>query len=301
MSQNKFIFLLFGLMICSFGFAEDDPQSYAGKVEMSGYQLDDYKNFEKKWKVVTVRYRKDTGEMRFTYANDKAWKALKAGGKNYPEGSVFAKIGLKTEEDPAFVSSAVPSGARRYQLMVKNSKKHAETNGWGYALFDQNGLTFPGNTKAAVQACAACHNLVPDRNYIFSQEMILAPYVKAKSTTQNILDSRITFETVSFDQLPEALKLQIPPNQNQIQKLTGVLSVTLFSGTLDEIRPTLYKEARRSQRPTVLFDKEANSFSLVYILSEKTKCSIDQIALMSIIKSPDKKAVSQIICLPKAD
>ena len=143
--------------------SSEDPNIYANKSEMSGYKLDQFKNFENTWKLVTVRFRKDTGELRFTYANSLAWKTLSSNNRNYPDGSVFAKIGIATQEDPAFTSSAVPSGARRYQFMVRNAKKHQDTEGWGYALFDKNGKTFPGEPKVASQACAACHHLVPDR------------------------------------------------------------------------------------------------------------------------------------------
>ena len=103
---------------------------------MNGFALQDYADFQKKWPLVTVRFRKDTGELRFTYANDIAYKALKKGATEYPDGAVFAKIGIMTEEDPAFTSSAVPSGARRFQLMVHDAKKFPETHGWGFALFD---------------------------------------------------------------------------------------------------------------------------------------------------------------------
>ena len=106
--------------------ADEDPKIYGDKPEMNGYKLSDYEGFEKKWRLVTVRYRKDTGEMRFTYANPKAWNALLKRSKDYPDGAVFAKIGIITMEDPAFPSSAVPAGTRRYQLMVRNKKKHAE-------------------------------------------------------------------------------------------------------------------------------------------------------------------------------
>ena len=108
-----------------------EPFVVAKNLTMSGYTFNDYRDFQKNWKLVTVRYRKDTDEMRFTYANDLAYSTLMSGKTDYPDGAVFAKIGFKTEPDPAFSSSAVPSGIRRYQFMVRDSKKHTSTNGWG--------------------------------------------------------------------------------------------------------------------------------------------------------------------------
>lgn len=140
-----------------------EKDEFAGRTQMNGHELKEFAGFERNWKLVTVRFRKDTGEMRFTYANDLAWKALMSGATDYPKGSVFAKIGLATLEDPSFASSAVPSGARRYQFMVRDKTKYSETDGWGYALFDANGKTFPGEPKEASLACAACHHIVPER------------------------------------------------------------------------------------------------------------------------------------------
>lgn len=72
--------------------------------------------------------------MRYTYANESAWKTLSHDSVDYQDDAVFAKIGFATMEDPDFPSSAVPCGARRYQFMIRNKTQFKETNGWGYAL-----------------------------------------------------------------------------------------------------------------------------------------------------------------------
>src|SRR4051812_40536000 len=104
--------------------------AFAMQPTMSGVRLQDFRDFEKKWHLVTVRYRKDTAELRFTYANDIAWEALNRHSLDYPEGAVFGKIGVATQSDLSFASSSVPSGARRYQFMVRNKEKYQDTNGW---------------------------------------------------------------------------------------------------------------------------------------------------------------------------
>ena len=81
---------------------------------MISMKLSDFKGVEKNWHLVTVRFRKDTQEMRWTFANDGAWKTLSSGSIEYPNGAVFAKIDAVTHEDAQFPSSAVPSGARRF-------------------------------------------------------------------------------------------------------------------------------------------------------------------------------------------
>jgi hypothetical protein len=48
---------------------------------------------------------------------------------HFPEGAAFGKIGVKTNPDPLFESSVVPSGARRFQLMDNlNLKKTYEVS-----------------------------------------------------------------------------------------------------------------------------------------------------------------------------
>ncbi len=137
--MNKLAFVL--AFICFqnsvFGYLDNNSlDQFAGKLEMNGFLFSDFGQFEKNWKLVTVRYRQDTGELRFTYANPKAWKAMSSGKAEYPDGSIFAKTGYMTDDDPSFTSSKIPSGSRRYQFMVKNKKKYKDQDGWGYALFD---------------------------------------------------------------------------------------------------------------------------------------------------------------------
>jgi len=165
------ILLLLGLLsfspLSNAYYEETDADQHKGKLEMNGIRHSTYRGFDKNWRLVTVRYRKDSGEMRFTYANKLAWKNLLARTKDYSEGAVFAKISVITEDDPRFISSAVPAGAQRIQYMVRNKTKYADTGGWGYALFDADGKTFAEEPKMKSQACAACHLIVADLGHVF--------------------------------------------------------------------------------------------------------------------------------------
>lgn len=256
--------------------AGNGPPVHAGKTEMNGYSLKDFPDFIKKWHFVTVRYRKDTGEMRLTYANDKAWEALLAGGKSYPDGATFAKIGIMTQEDPGFTSSVVPSGAKRYQLMVMDKKKHAATDGWGYALFDMEGKTFEQNPAEQVAACHACHKLVPERDYVFSQPMRLEIGVPAamNSDSGSVLPDRITFVTKVIDTLPPKVKNAVPPGFNEARVIEGELAKSMFQGTIDEIRPVLTKEALRSRLPAVLVNEAGTRFSMAVVKENAPACNL---------------------------
>ena len=272
---------------------EPAPSPYAGKAEMNGYKLKDYEGFEKKWKLVTVRYRKDTGEMRLTYANDLAWKSLKAGVKEYPNGSVFAKIGLKTNEDPAFTSSAVPSGARRFQFMVRNTARHKETDGWGYALFDAKGLTFPEEPKLASIACHACHRLVPERNFVFSQPFDLSTTMSGKLDQLQAAHPpapRLTFALSEVAALGKDLQEALGEEFKQISLVEGEMRRNLFQGTLDEIKPSLAKKAAETGLPAALVSEDGTRFSVVFPPREDKSCAAGRssVSLMTTVDAKEK-------------
>lgn len=229
--------------------------------EMSGYTLRQFGKFEKNWHLVTVRFRKDTGELRFTYANPLAWKTLKQNKTDYPDGAIFAKIGRMTQGDPDFPSSAVPSGAVRIQFMVRNLAKHAATDGWGYALFDARGKIFADRPEAQPSACAACHRIVRDRGEVFSQIMgeLAHPTDRPASWI-----SQIRFEDRQLGSLPPRLREALPSSTKTVRSITGELTRHLFGGTLDEMQPTLTEESIRSDKPAVLVSEDGSSFSAVF-------------------------------------
>ncbi len=270
-------------LFASLAFAEKpvphDP--YAGLDRMNGYSIKEFADFTSKWTFITVRYRKDTGEMRLTYANDSAWRTLKEGNIDYPDGAMFAKIGLMTADDPGFVSSLVPSGAKRYQLMVMDRAKNKDTDGWGYAVFDANGTTFGDDPIEKQNACHACHKMVPERGYVFSQpvklNMGLPMKLKINSKDDEptkTLTSRLKFETTKLDGLPEKLVKELPAGATQIRVLRGELEKTNFQGTFGEIRPSLAMESLKSDLPAALVSENKRFFSLAFKDPGKPACEM---------------------------
>lgn len=277
--------LLITLFIVLFATGSGGREQFAGKPEMNGYRFKDYDNFWEKWKLVTVRYRRDTNELRFTYANDKAWKALLEGGKDFPDGAIFGKVGLASREDPAFPSSLVPAGSRRYQLMVKNKKKHADTAGWGYALFSNDGLTLPEDPVVKTKACHACHTVVAAHDYIFSRMVDMGTLDAATESATRKEQDPWPFIDSERDFMPEPLKSHIPEKWKKIRQLKGILEHNLFQGTLDEIRPFLLKESLKSGVPAVLIGMNRNSFSAVIPLEGACQGGVDGKAFRAITSS----------------
>ncbi|KYG60433.1 hypothetical protein AZI85_13275 [Bdellovibrio bacteriovorus] len=283
------------------------------QMEMNGIRLKDYEGFEKNWKFVTVRYRKDSTEMRYTYANDLAWKALTSGEK-YPDGAVFAKIGVITEEDPSFASSVVPMGAIRYQFMVRDEKKCKHTDGWCYALFGGLGVALTNDVKTEEMACAACHKIVPERQYVFSQVAPLTSYMKqvqekAAKAMEAILppvpvdQKAVQFKTISASDLPEDAQRFLSSKQKKVRDLVGPLKESAFEGTLNEMLPNLIKEALATNQPAIFTTTDQKYFTMAFPDHQrKTPCNdgMHPIAFVETVwGSPSRRINLNVGCYGK--
>jgi hypothetical protein len=234
-----------------------------GITEMNGVTLRQFGRIEKDWKLITVRYREDSKEMRFTYANPLAYDALLQ-GQDYPDNAVFAKIGVLTGHDPAFVSSRVPSETRRFQFMVRNKEKFASTGGWGYALFDSDGFVFEKDLNFQSKACHACHNIVADRHYVFSQLVNLNPGKKhVPVNSEKLALGRLKFESVSRSIVPKDYQSKIPKQYKKIRIYRGEVSNNLFLGSVDELKATLIHEVQQHRIPAVVLPTVTTSIIVV--------------------------------------
>lgn len=285
----------FLLLLAAAHAENEDPQKWAGNLEMSGYSLEKYKGFADNWKLITVRYRQDSGEFRFVYANYIAYKAFTENKYDYPEGSVFAKTAYLLKPDLDFTSSLVPSVVNRYQLMVKNKNIHKETDGWGYALFDSSGKTFAGNPKYVTQSCHACHQIVKQKGFIFSDEIqknvqYLPLKIPQKKLSEPMLKLTPKFKSQAIAALPSKIRTMLLPGVKNVSVVTGDLTKYLFAGTLNEIQPFLAKESLESKRPAMLISQDGEKFSIVYRDSaSKASCDVPsgKAAPMIVIISVD--------------
>ncbi len=286
-SRVALVGLICSLTMNADGYFEPAPAS-GGPKSMNEIAISQYPDFEKNWHLVTVRFRQDSGELRFVYANDLAFKAMRDLNPKYPDGAVFAKIGMITEDDPAFTSSKVPSGAKRFQFMVRNQKKYKSTEGWGYALFDGDGNLFTEDLKAKTEACAACHRLVPERDYVFSRLMALG--VGALQSKDSALSSKkFEFKSMPRDKMPPTLSAQLG-KYDLVSALTGDVQRHAFSGTLDEIVPTLIQRALQLQSPAALIINDKN-YSLVLPVLGGLPCQNSKQSRLMIHVNFNDKAV----------
>jgi len=125
------------------------------------------------WKLISVaREEGSLDDIRAILGNDIAVKAYREGTVPFPEGAIIARIAWSynaSEENnktfgkaQSFVAGAPKNGV---QFMVKDSKKYAETGGWGYAHFNDG----KSADTSFMQSCFPCHDLIKSRDDVFTR------------------------------------------------------------------------------------------------------------------------------------
>ncbi|HEY9461467.1 MAG TPA: cytochrome P460 family protein [Vicinamibacterales bacterium] len=100
-----------------------------------------------------------------------------ANGKPVPDGAKMAKIHWAPKPNEFFEETTVPGNLVNVDFMVKDSKRFADSGGWGYAVFDydEKSDTFkPGTTAGTppqgndAKCGFACHTTAKARDYVFT-------------------------------------------------------------------------------------------------------------------------------------
>lgn len=104
------------------------------------------------------------GGIHHLYANDKALRGYRSG--EFPDGAVIVFDLLEAKQD----GNATVEGARKVLgVMEKDSRRFADTGGWGFEGFgggDRSKRVVGANAK---QACFACHAAKADSDHVFSE------------------------------------------------------------------------------------------------------------------------------------
>ena len=144
-----------------------------------GLAFSEFRGYED-WQTVAVSLN---GQLIDTIlGNPTMIEAYKSGipgnGKPFHDGAKMAKIhwtAKKAEDQPG--EPAVPGALHDTDFMVKDSKRFADSGGWGWGAFeyDSASATFrPANTtdqppQAHDAKCGfACHTVVKNRDYVFT-------------------------------------------------------------------------------------------------------------------------------------
>ena len=133
------------------------------------------------WSVISVGHLIGLGgkvkQLRAQLGNDIAMKAFREGKLPFPDGAIIAALHwteVSSEENDKVLAigfldrglqSFVAGPIENIQFMVKDSKKYAATDGWGFADFTRGK---PGD-EALHKTCYPCHVPAKDRDFIFAR------------------------------------------------------------------------------------------------------------------------------------
>jgi hypothetical protein len=132
------------------------------------------------WQTVAISHGDKV--MALIVANPVMIKAYQSGipgnGKPFPDGSKMAKVHWIPKKLETFPTAMVPGSLHDVDLMVKDSKRFADSGGWGWGAFKYNAAsdTFTPATdkdeppQANDAKCGlACHTIVKNRDYVFTE------------------------------------------------------------------------------------------------------------------------------------
>jgi hypothetical protein len=158
--------------------AQDTGQAkYTVRVP-NGLAFSEFRGYEG-WQTVSVSHNEKV--MAVILANPVMINAYKAGihgnGKPFAEGSKMAKVHWTANKVEALPTATVPASLHDVDFMVKDSKRFADSGGWGWGAFkyDAASDTFTPATQADAppqgndaKCGLACHTIVRSRDYVFT-------------------------------------------------------------------------------------------------------------------------------------
>ena len=160
------------------GSAMSAQDKYTVKVP-GGLAFSEFRGYEA-WQVVSIS--QDGDLFAAILANPVMIDAYRAGipgnGKPFPDGSKMAKIHWSPKKMETFPAATVPGALHDVDFMVKDSKRFADSGGWGWAVFEYEAAsdtftpgTLTGHPPQANDAkCGlACHTTVKARDYVFTE------------------------------------------------------------------------------------------------------------------------------------
>jgi hypothetical protein len=101
-----------------------------------------------------------------------------ANGKPVPDGARMAKIHWTPSKNPLFPDATVPGKQVNVDFMLKDSRRFADSGGWGYAVFDYDAATdtfTPGTLSGMppqgndAKCGFACHTRAKATDYVFTE------------------------------------------------------------------------------------------------------------------------------------
>ena len=168
-----------GLVLAVLGgiaFAQQDKYTVAVP---GGLAFSEFRGYEG-WQVVSTSQNDKL--VAAILANPEMIDAYLAGipdnGKPFPDGVKMAKIHWNPAKNEFFPDTTVPGTQHDVDFMVKDSKRFADSGGWGWAVFKYDPATdtfMPGTLadqppQGHDAKCGfECHTLVEKNDYVFTK------------------------------------------------------------------------------------------------------------------------------------
>ena len=159
------------------GLAVSAQDKYTVKVP-GGLEFSEFRGYES-WQAISIS--RSERAVAVILGNPAMIDAYQAGiprnGKPVPDGAKMAKVHWIPKQSEFFPDATVPGSLLNVDFMEKDSKRFADSGGWGYAVFDYDAAsdTFKPGTLAGTPPqgndakCGfACHTRVKTRDYVFT-------------------------------------------------------------------------------------------------------------------------------------
>jgi len=146
----------------------------------SGLSFSEFRGYED-WSVVAMS--EDGGMFAVILGNPVAIAAFREGipgnGKPFPDGAALAKIHYQPKQQETYPGQPmVPGTHLNSHFMEKDSKRFADSGGWGWAAFEYDAASDtwrPRNESDSplqghdAKCGLACHTIVQSRDYVFTE------------------------------------------------------------------------------------------------------------------------------------
>lgn len=163
------------LVLCALHLTAEDK--YSVKVP-GGLALAEFRGYEA-WQAISIS--RTEAAVAVIMGNPAMIDAYKAGfpanGKPVPDGAKMAKVHWAPKPNEFFPTATVPGKLLNVDFMIKDSRRFADSGGWGYAVFeyDAGTDTFKPGTMASkppqgndAKCGFACHTSAKKRDYVFT-------------------------------------------------------------------------------------------------------------------------------------
>jgi Cytochrome P460 len=160
------------------GLAGSAQDKYTVKVP-GGLAMSEFRGYEG-WQAIS--FSRNERVAAVILGNPVMIDAYQAGipgnGRPVPDGAKMAKIHWTPKQNAFFPDTTVPGSLLNVDFMEKDSKRFADSGGWGYAVFDYDAAsnTFtPGTTAGTppqgndAKCGFTCHTRVKTRDYVFTE------------------------------------------------------------------------------------------------------------------------------------